>query len=95
MEERERQTLVFNGIRYDGVLTHPRRKARSSNRLPSTIWVRENAKTQLLDVAEALGYTYKLVDQVTRVYGGSRRIRYGKFHLVNSDNVSGLRKPWE
>lgn len=94
---KERQVLVFNGIRYDGVFVHPRRKSRYSNRLPSTIWVCKNQLSQILDVAESFGYKYKLVGTVTRYYQDkvSGKVQYNKFRLINPDNVSGLRKPWD
>lgn len=97
MKKGNQRTLVFNGIRYEGVLIHPRRKSRYSNRLPSTIWVQQNLVTQILDVAESLGYKYKSVGTVTRFYEDEtiRRVCYEKFHLINPDNVSGLRKPWD
>lgn len=97
MTKREQQTLVFRGVKYEGVLSHPRRKSRCFHKLPNTIWIQHNISTKIFDVAKSFGYRYHLVGTVTRYFDDEevKFVRFDKFRLINPDNVSGLRKPWE
>ena len=95
MTKREQQTLVFQGVKYDGVLSHPRRKARFFHKLLSTLWIQQNITTQIFDVAKSFGYRYQLIGTVTRYFSDEevKSVRFDKFRLINPDNVSGFRKP--